>query len=227
MLRATGVVKSYRTPAGHRLGVLSGIDVEVDRGEVAAIVGASGSGKSTLLNVFGLLERPDAGDVWYDVERVTALGASAQSRARGRYVGFVFQSFLLLSGLTALENVLLAARYVGGVTRRTRDRARQLLAEVGMLERAEHYPTELSGGEQQRVAFCRAVLNDPPLVLADEPTGNLDDANAALILDRLVARANAGTAVVLVTHRHDVADLASVVFRLEGGRLERSDRPAR
>ncbi|PYM20902.1 MAG: hypothetical protein DMD81_00825 [Candidatus Rokuibacteriota bacterium] len=227
MLRTTGVVKSYRSPAGARLGVLSGIDVQVDRGEVAAIVGASGSGKSTLLNVLGLLERPDAGDVWYDGERVTALGASAQSRARGRFVGFVFQSFLLLSGLTAVENVLLAARYRGGITRRTRDRARQLLAEVGMLERAAHYPTELSGGEQQRVAFCRAVLNDPPLVLADEPTGNLDDANASIILDRLVARARAGTAVVLVTHRHDVADLASVVFRLEGGRLERRDRLAR
>ena len=134
---------------------------------------------------------------------------------------------MLLSGLTAVENVLLAARYRGGITRRTRDRARQLLAEVGMLERAAHYPTELSGGEQQRVAFCRAVLNDPPLVLADEPTGNLDDANASIILDRLVARARAGTAVVLVTHRHDVADLASVVFRLEGGRLERRDRLAR
>ena len=202
MLRTTGVVKSYRSPAGARLGVLSGIDVQVDRGEVAAIVGASGSGKSTLLNVLGLLERPDAGDVWYDGERVTALGASAQSRARGRFVGFVFQSFLLLSGLTALENVPLAARYRGGITRRTRDRARQLLAEVGMLERAAHYPTELSGGEQQRVAIARALV-------------------------RLVARARAGTAVVLVTHRHDVADLASVVFRLEGGRLERRDRLAR
>ena len=227
MLRARGLQKAYHAPSGARLGVLAGIDLEVGRGDVAAIVGPSGSGKSTLLNLLGLLEPPDGGDVWYGDERVTALGASARSRARGRFVGFVFQSFLLLPALTALENVLLAARYAGGVTRATRERAHTLLADVGMLERAEHYPPELSGGEQQRVAFCRAVLNDPPLVLADEPTGNLDDDNATVILDRLTARARAGTAVVLVTHRHDVAHLASVVFRLDGGRLERSDRFSR
>ena len=227
MLRATGLVKAYHAPSGARLGVLSGIDLEVTQGDVVAVVGASGSGKSTLLNLIGLLEPPDAGDVWYGAERVTALGASARSRARGRFVGFVFQSFLLLPTLTAIENVLLAARYAGGVTRATRARARALLADVGVLERAEHYPPELSGGEQQRVAFCRAVLNDPPLLLADEPTGNLDDDNAAVILDRLTARARAGTAVVLVTHRHDVAELASIVWRLDGGRLERNVRFSR
>ena len=224
MLRATGLTKSYRAPDGAALPVLSGVDVEVKAGELVAVTGPSGSGKSTLLNVVGLLEDPDAGDVWFGDVRVTALGRSGKSRARGRHVGFVFQSFLLLPSLTALDNVLLAARYVGGVTRAVRQRALELLAEVGMADRLGHYPPQLSGGEQQRVAFCRAVLNYPPLLLADEPTGNLDDANGRIILEQLRRRAGAGRAVVVVTHRLDVADDATTVLSIDRGRLVGSRR---
>jgi putative ABC transport system ATP-binding protein len=220
MLRARGLVKSYPLGSGATLPVLADVDLEVRAGEMALITGPSGSGKSTLLNLIGLLEPPDAGDIWYGGERVSAARRSAQSRARGRSVGYMFQSFLLLSSLTALDNVLLAGRYVGRADARSRRRALDLLAEVGVAERAEHYPPELSGGEQQRVAFCRAVLNDPPLLLADEPTGNLDDANGAVILASLRARADAGTAVVIVSHRPDVAGVATRVLALSAGRID-------
>ncbi|OLC39792.1 MAG: hypothetical protein AUH81_00110 [Candidatus Rokubacteria bacterium 13_1_40CM_4_69_5] len=219
MLRAEGLVKTYRAPDGGPIPVLKGIDLKVAAGELVVILGASGSGKSTLLNLLGLLEDPDAGGVWFGGERVNVLGRSARSRARGRFVGFVFQSFLLLPSLTALENVLLAARYAGRAGPTTRQRALALLDELGVLERRDHYPPQLSGGEQQRVAFCRAVLNDPPLLLADEPTGNLDDANARVILESLRARARAGAAVVVVGHRPEAAEGASAVFRLQNGAL--------
>jgi len=147
-------------------------------------------------------------------------GRSARSQARGRFIGFVFQSFLLLPSLTALDNVALAARYVGGSGPQTRRRVLGLLEELGVAERHEHYPPQLSGGEQQRVAFCRAVLNDPPLLLADEPTGNLDDANARVIAGALRRRAAAGGAVVVVTHRPEAFVPATAVFRIENGRLE-------
>ena len=223
MLRARGLVKTYRAPAGPPIRVLDGVDVDVTGGDLVVIAGASGSGKSTLLNLLGLLEDADTGEVWFDGQRVSTLGRSAGSRARGRFVGFVFQSFLLLASLTALDNVLLAARYVGGVDEARRRRARELLAAFGLSARAGHYPTQLSGGEQQRVAFCRAVLNDPPLLLADEPTGNLDDVNGAVILDALRARARDGGAVVVVTHRPDVARDATAVFQLRGGQLHKED----
>jgi ABC-type lipoprotein export system ATPase subunit len=220
MLHATGLVKSYRAPSGETVPVLAGIDVSVAAGEFAVIIGASGSGKSTLLNVLGLLEDADAGEVWFDGDRVSALARSARSRARGRFVGFVFQSFLLLPSLTALENVLLAARYVGRESPDTRRRALALLEQFGVAHRREHYPAQLSGGEQQRVAFCRAVLNDPPLLLADEPTGNLDDVNGRVILDGLRGRAHAGAAVVVVSHRPDAVTGASAVLRIHDGVLD-------
>ncbi len=219
MLRAEGLVKAYRAPDGAALRVLDDVGLKVGAGELAVVAGASGSGKSTLLNLLGLLEDADAGEVWYGGERVSALGRSAKSRARGRFVGFVFQSFLLLSSLTALDNVLLAARYVGGDRSAARRRALALLEELGVLARRDHYPPQLSGGEQQRVAFCRAVLNDPPILLADEPTGNLDDANSRVILESLRARALAGAAVVVVSHRPEAVEGATAVHRLRDGRL--------
>ena len=222
MLRAVGLVKSYRAPSGAPIRVLGGVDLTVKAGEIVVVTGPSGSGKSTLLNVLGLLEAGDGGDVWYQDDRVTALGRTARSRARGGYVGFLFQSFLLLPSLTALENVLLAARYVGRSGPATRQRALDLLAEVGVADRRDHFPPQLSGGEQQRVAFCRAVLNDPPLLLADEPTGSLDDANGAVILAALRGRARAGGAVVVVSHRPEAAVGATTVYRLRDGALESS-----
>ncbi|HTO12356.1 MAG TPA: ATP-binding cassette domain-containing protein [Candidatus Binatia bacterium] len=219
MLEARGLVKSYAAPDGAPIRVLDGVDLTVPGGRLAVVLGASGSGKSTLLNVLGLLEDAEAGEVSLGGERVSALGRSARSRARGRHVGFVFQSFLLLPSLTALDNVLLAARYAGPSGGDTRRRARDLLAQFGVLERQGHYPPQLSGGEQQRVAFCRAVLNDPPVLLADEPTGNLDDANGRVILDALRARARAGAAVVMVSHRADAAAGADAVYRMQAGYL--------
>jgi len=220
VLEAWGLVKTYRAPAGAPIRALDGVDLRVAAGHLAVVLGASGSGKSTLLNVLGLLEDADRGEVRMAGERVTALGRSARSRARGRYLGFVFQSFLLLPSLTALDNVLLAARYAGRDGAPARRRARELLAELGVLEREYHYPPQLSGGEQQRVAFCRAVLNDPPVLLADEPTGNLDDANGRVILQALRARAEAGAAVVVVSHRADAVVGADAVYRMQQGRLE-------
>jgi ABC-type lipoprotein export system ATPase subunit len=223
LLRADGLTKTFRAPSGEAVPVLAGIDLRVDTGEFVAITGASGSGKSTLLNVLGLLEPADGGAVWYGNDQVSAWPRRAQGAARGRHVGFVFQSFHLLSSLTALDNVLLAARYVGGVDEARRQRARELLSAFGLAARAGHYPAQLSGGEQQRVAYCRAVLNDPPLLLADEPTGNLDDVNGAVILEALRARARAGGAVVVVTHRPDVARDATAVLQLRAGKLEKEE----
>ena len=218
-LRASGLHKSFRAPDGTPLAVLAGVDLALRAGEIVVVTGASGSGKSTLLNVLGLLEDPDAGEIWFAHEPVSALGRSAQSRARGRFVGFVFQSFLLLPSLTALDNVLLAARYVGAAGPATRRRALELMDALGVLERRDHYPPQLSGGEQQRVAVCRAVLNDPPLLLADEPTGNLDDDNAGIILEALRARARAGASVLIVSHRPATVAGAATVLKLDKGIL--------
>jgi ABC-type lipoprotein export system ATPase subunit len=220
MLVAEGIHKSFRAPSGSMIPVLRGIDLTVTRGELAVIAGSSGSGKSTLLNVLGLLEDADAGVVAYGGRPVNRLSRSARSQARGRFVGFVFQSFMLLPSLTALENVLLAGRYVGDGRAHARQRAAALLEEFGLSERRDHYPPQLSGGEQQRVAVCRAVFNDPPLLLADEPTGNLDDTNGRVILEALRRRAAEGSAVVVVSHRLDVLAKAGSVYRLEAGRVE-------
>ena len=226
MLEAHGLVKNYRAPGGTPIRVLDQVDLAVPAGRLAVVLGPSGCGKSTLLNVLGLLEDADGGDVLWRGERVSALGRTARSRARARTVGFVFQSFLLLPSLTALDNVLLAGRYAGRTGPETRRRARELLARFGVLERQDHYPPQLSGGEQQRVAFCRAVLNDPPLLLADEPTGNLDDANGRVILDALRVRAREGGAVVVVSHRADAVEMADDVYRMQLGRLEAEPVPA-
>jgi ABC-type lipoprotein export system ATPase subunit len=226
VLEARRLVKTYRAPSGAPIRVLDSVDLVVPAGRLAVVLGPSGCGKSTLLNVLGLLEDADGGDVVWEGERVSALGRVARSRARARSVGFVFQSFLLLPSLTALDNVLLAGRYAGRTGPEARHRARELLARFGVLERQDHYPPQLSGGEQQRVAFCRAVLNDPPLLLADEPTGNLDDANGRVILEALRARARGGGAVVVVSHRADAVEMADDVYRMHLGRLEAEPVPA-
>jgi ABC-type lipoprotein export system ATPase subunit len=225
VLVARGLAKRFAAPDGTPIEVLAGVDLDVRRGDLVAVEGPSGSGKSTLLNVLGLLEEPDRGELWFGEHKVTALGRSARSRERGRWLGFVFQSFLLLPALTALENVLLAARYTGGVTAERRRRALMLLERFGVAARRDHHPAQLSGGEQQRVAFCRAVLNDPPLLLADEPTGNLDDVNGAVILEALREQVRAGGAVVVVSHRPEAAHGAGAVYTLASGHLRPIRRP--
>jgi ABC-type lipoprotein export system ATPase subunit len=221
LVRARGLAKRYRGAAGHPVHVLEGVDLDTVSGELVAVLGASGSGKTTLLNLLGLLEPPDAGEIWFDDVRVSHLSRRAQARVRGTRIGYVFQSFLLVSGLTAIDNVLLAARYVGRDRATARREAMVLMERLGVADRREHYPAQLSGGEQQRVAYCRAVLNGPPLVLADEPTGSLDEAHARVILGELRGLVRErGTSVILVTHRAEAAAEADRTLRLEAGRLE-------
>jgi ABC-type lipoprotein export system ATPase subunit len=197
------------------------VDVALVPGEVVAVVGRSGSGKSTLLNLLGGLDRPDAGQLWFREERLTGAGRRALARFRGRHLGFVFQAYHLIPELTAWENVLLAARYIGRARGDAERAAALLFARLGIDDRAEHYPPALSGGEQQRVAFCRAMLNDPSVILADEPTGNLDEANAAVLLGELRAHARErGAAVLVVTHSLELARTADRALTLVGGRLD-------
>jgi ABC-type lipoprotein export system ATPase subunit len=221
LVRATGLRKAYWGATGERIAVLAGVDLEVKSGEFLAVAGVSGSGKTTLLNLLGLLEPADAGEIWLGDERVSHLGRRAQSRARGATIGYIFQSFLLIPSLTALDNVLLAARYVGRDRRAAERDALALMERLGVAHRQRHYPAQLSGGEQQRVAYCRAVLNGPPLLLADEPTGNLDDDHARVILDELGTQSRRrGTTVILVTHRAEARAAADRCLSLHEGRLE-------
>lgn len=221
LVRGVGLRKSYRGVNEAPIPVLNGVDLEVKPGEFVAVIGPSGSGKSTLLNLLGLLEPTDAGEVWFDEERVSRLSCRSQCRVRGTSIGFVFQSFLLIEKLTALENVLLAAHYVGQDRQAAQAQAIALLERLEVGHRRGHYPSQLSGGEQQRVAYCRAVLNNPPLLLADEPTGSVDDQHAQAILSEIRGRVRErGTSVLLVTHRPEVAEQADRTLRLYGGRIE-------
>ena len=223
LVRAIALEKSYRGTGGQPIRVLAGVDLLAKPGEFLAIAGASGSGKSTLLNLLGLLEPLDGGEIWFDDLRVSPLARRAQCWVRGTSLGYVFQSFLLISGLTALENVLLAARYIGRDRRAALKDALGLMERLGVAHRSGHYPAQLSGGEQQRVAYCRAVLNAPPVVLADEPTGSVDDDHARVILGELRGLSrDRGTSVILVTHRAEAAAEADRLLRLRDGRLEPS-----
>jgi ABC-type lipoprotein export system ATPase subunit len=198
--------------------VLDGADLDVEAGELVAILGRSGSGKSTLLHLLGGLDRAEAGTIEVAGTRLDGARESALTELRRRKVGFVFQSFHLLPELTGLENVLLPARLAGdrngAVTR-----ARGLVGRLGLAEQAERLPDTLSGGEQQRLAVVRALVNDPPLVLADEPTGNLDAESGAAVLELLRRVADEGRAVVLVTHERDAAAMADRVLHLRDGLL--------
>ena len=216
--RTRGLVKDYgsgRAP----LRVLDGVDLDVAAGELVTIVGRSGSGKSTLLHVLGGLDRPDAGLVEVAGVRIDAAGERELTALRRNRVGFVFQAFHLLPELSGVENVLLPARLSpNGVP--ARQRARQLLSALDVAGVADRLPGTLSGGEQQRIAIARALVNDPVLLLADEPTGNLDEESGAGVLQLLREIADAGRAVVLVTHDPEASRLADRGFRLRAGRLE-------
>ncbi len=215
VLEARGIVKDVGRGRARRR-VLDGAALRVEAGEVVAVLGRSGSGKSTLLHLLGGLDRPDAGAIVLAGEDLAAQGARALARMRLRHVGFVFQSFHLIEELSGRENVLLPARLPGAAPGGER-RAGELIEELGLGPVAEHRPHELSGGEQQRFAIARALVNDPELVLADEPTGNLDAENATAvlgILSRLTRRA-----VVIVTHEPEAAAIAVRVLRLEAGQL--------
>jgi lipoprotein-releasing system ATP-binding protein len=220
MLEATGVVKVFQGGDGAEVRVLEGVDLSVARGEMIAIIGASGAGKSTLLHVLGALERPTAGDVRLNGERVAELDDEALAELRNRSVGFVFQFHHLLKEFSALENVMMPLRIAGRPPAEARDRAASLLVRVGLEARMSHRPAELSGGEQQRTAVARALAMSPPLLLADEPSGNLDHHNAEALHD-LFAELSREMALglVVVTHNRSLAARAGRVLLLEDGRL--------
>jgi putative ABC transport system ATP-binding protein len=216
-----------RLPSGEReLTILDQVDVSIQPGEFVAVLGPSGSGKSTLLALMAGLDRPTAGEVLVDGQPIQNLSEDALALLRRRKIGFVFQSFQLLGNLTARENVLLPIELLGEDDPFTR--ADELLAAVGLAERGHHYPTQLSGGEQQRVALARAFATRPPILLADEPTGNLDGATGRRILELLTElRSREGTTLVLVTHDPAVAALADRQIHLRDGRVERDQATVR
>jgi ABC-type lipoprotein export system ATPase subunit len=218
VLRARGLAKQVGSGRARRQ-VLDGVDLDVVAGEMVAVLGRSGSGKSTLLNLLGGLDRPDSGRIAVAGEEITGAGERALDRVRLQRIGFVFQSFQLIEELTGEENVLLAARLPGAPSGGRR-RAAALIDRLGVAGVAAHRPHELSGGEQQRFAIARALVNDPALVLADEATGNLDDASAAMVIATLGELADEGRAVVLVTHEAGSAAAADRVLHLVDGRLQ-------
>ena len=223
MIEARGVKKSLRT-GGTEVQILRGIDLLVPQGQFVAIMGSSGSGKSTLLGLLAGLDAPTMGQVLVDGVDITHLAEDKLAQVRGRKIGFVFQSYQLIPTLTAFENVLLpyelnASRAGGGSARHEgRARALRLLESVGLERRLDHYPVQLSGGEQQRVALARAFVLEPPIVLADEPTGNLDSTNGQHVLELLTTRQReAGTTLVMVTHDPQIADRADRRIVLRDG----------
>jgi len=220
ILEASGLRKIYQGGDGLPIEVLSGVDLAVSRGEFVAIVGSSGSGKSTLLHLLGALDVPSAGTVQLDGRQYGDLDSDALATVRNRKIGFVFQFHHLLREFTALENVMLPLLIAGEEEAKARSRAEELLAAVGLAGRMSHRPAALSGGEQQRVAVARALAADPLVVLADEPSGNLDAANSDR-LHQLFGRLSREfeTALVVVTHNRSLAARADRVLSLEGGRL--------
>jgi putative ABC transport system ATP-binding protein len=218
MIELQGILKSYRR-GGDEIRALDGIDLQIRRGEFVAIMGPSGSGKSTLLNVLGALDRPDRGSYKLDQENVDAMDDDAASDLRNRRIGFVFQSFHLLPRLTVLENVVLPQRYAAAADPQAADRARALLERIGLKERMHHRPGELSGGQLQRAAVARALLNQPALLLADEPTGNLDSKSARDVLDLFNELHAGGQTLIMVTHDPDIADIAERTIHLRDGKV--------
>ena len=216
-----GITKVYQMGL-EQVRALDGVDLRIDRNEFVAVMGPSGSGKSTLMNIVGLLDVPTAGQYRLAGRDVARLSQSEQARERGRRIGFVFQTFELLPRQTALQNVELPLVYSGARDRR--DRAVEALRQVGLADRMGHRPNQMSGGQRQRVAVARALVQRPALILADEPTGNLDTRTSEEILDLFDALHGQGQTIVLVTHEPDIAARCRRVVRLRDGRVE-SDRP--
>ena len=220
LLEVRGVRKRFRSGDAGWLDVLTRVDLTMARGEVLAIVGASGSGKSTLLHMLGALDQPTGGDIILDGQGSGSLDSRRLAGLRNRRLGFVFQFHHLLREFSALENVMMPLRIAGQDEARAQSRAEQLLAEVGLAGRMTHRPAALSGGEQQRCAVARALVHDPDLVLADEPTGNLDHSNSLMVADLLFRLARElETAVIIVTHNRQLAARADRALLLEAGQL--------
>lgn len=221
ILRAKEIKKSFKSPNGETIDVLRGANLEIARGQSISLRGESGAGKTTFLNVIAGLESPTSGEIYWDGQRVDNLSNSKQARLRAGFMGFVFQNYCLVPELNALENVELAARIAGKFDASARKRAKELLDSVGLSGRLRHLPSQMSGGEKQRVAIARAVMNNPRVILADEPTGNLDEATGLEVMDIFLTLCSSySTSLLLITHNPEFATRTSAQVKLAAGVLE-------
>ncbi len=220
IIRTEDLRKDYVLGA-ETVRAVRGVDLEIARGEFVAVMGPSGSGKSTFMNMIGCLDTPSAGRYWLHDKLVSELSEDELAQVRNREIGFVFQTFNLLPRATALHNVELPLIYAGVGSKERKERAVAKLEMVGLGDRMDHRPPELSGGQRQRVAVARALVNDPALLLADEPTGNLDSATGTEVMDQFKALNEEGQTIVLVTHEHDIAQYAKRQVHLRDGKIER------
>ncbi|MCP5524159.1 MAG: ABC transporter ATP-binding protein [Verrucomicrobiales bacterium] len=221
MIQTVGLEKTYVLGAENIVRALRGVDLAVTQGSYVAIMGPSGSGKSTMLNLLGCLDRPSGGSYFLGAEDVSQMDDDALSEVRGRRIGFIFQSYNLIAQLTVLENIQVPLVYQGVDLRDYEERCQELARLVGLDDRLDHRPNQLSGGQQQRVAVARSLVNDPLIILADEPTGNLDSKTGREVLDLIDRLNRGGKTIVLVTHDDHVAERAHRVIHMKDGRIDR------
>ncbi len=220
VIRTQALTREYQL-GGETVRALRGVDLTIHRNEFVAIMGPSGSGKSTLMNIIGCLDTPTAGEYWLAGQRVSDLSDRQLARIRNREIGFVFQTFNLLARATSLHNVELSLIYSGLKKKERRERGIEALSKVGLAERKDHKPNELSGGQRQRVAIARALINNPAIILADEPTGNLDSKTGEEIMALFEQLHAAGQTIILVTHEHDIAEHAHRQVHIKDGLIDR------
>jgi putative ABC transport system ATP-binding protein len=219
MISTSGLSRQFRV-GDSLVHALDHVDLQIDGGDFVAVMGPSGSGKSTLMNILGCLDTPDGGQYWLLEQPVAELDDDALSRVRNRKIGFVFQSFHLLPRMTALENVLLPLRYSDADAVSARSKGENLLRRLGLGDRMDHRPNQLSGGQRQRVAIARSLINEPPLLLADEPTGNLDSRTSEEIMNLFGEINQQGQTILMVTHEEEIANHAKRLIRMRDGRIE-------
>ena len=219
VIKTKELQKTYRLGRKNFVSALNGVDFELGKGDFVALVGPSGSGKSTFMHLVGLLQTPSAGKIWIKGEEMTEVSKRSYPRFRSENIGFVFQGFNLIPTLTAKENVMLSGRYAGMSHRLARDHAEELLAKFGLQDRMNHKPDELSGGQQQRVAIARALINSPAIILADEPTGELDSKTSREVVEMLKELNSSGQTILIVTHNTEVAKMAKKIVEMKDGRI--------
>lgn len=220
MIDINNITKTYNI-GSDKITVLDNVSLKIEKGEFIAIVGPSGSGKSTLMNMIGGLDRPTSGDVFVEGEDISKFKDKSMAKFRNEKIGFVFQSFNLEPTLTALENVMMPLMIAGISDKEMKERASSMLESLGMGDRKKHKPTELSGGQKQRVSIARALVNNPKIILADEPTGNLDSKSGKAVMDILTNFKNKGYTVIMVTHNSEDAGFADRIIKIKDGKVEK------